>query len=177
MHGRSFSVDDPRQCAVAESKSGSVQIRATLNSRKVMSVQLVGHSDKLVINLLQLVNAKVHKFELARLSYEHLAVCWAWERNDFFVLGAVKDATSSALCHEIYCWPMDESRDDWLAFFESKRVRTMTVYEGALESGTELRKRRASLSSLPCITDFGIIDFGIIARNLNESLPQSPMIV
>jgi len=125
---RSFSVDDLRLCtSAAQDMSGSVQIRAAADSRRVMSVQFVGTVGGLRIKLLQLINGQVQEFELARLSYRNLAACWAWERNDMFVIAAVEDATSFRLFHEIYCWPQDISRNDWLAFFESKSVRTMTV--------------------------------------------------
>jgi len=151
---RSFSADDLRvSMSVAQVISGSVQIRAAADSRRVMSVQFVGTVGGLGIKLLQLINGHVQEFELARLSYRNLAACWAWERNDMFVLGAVHEATSSALFHEIYCWPQDISRNDWLTFFESKGVRSMTVHEAALQDGRGLRQRRDSLSALPPISE------------------------
>ena len=151
---RSFSVDDLRLCtSAAQDMSGSVQIRAAADSRRVMSVQFVGTVGGLRINLLQLINGQVQVFELARLSYRNLAACWAWERNDMFVIAAVEDATSFRLFHEIYCWPQDISRNDWLAFFESKGVRSMTVHEAALQDGRELRQRRDSLSALSPIPE------------------------
>ena len=152
---RSFSADDLLQCTnAAQHMSGSVHIRAQADSRRVMSVQFVGTVGGLRINLLQLINGQVQVFELARLSYRNLAACWAWERNDMFVIGAVKEATTCPpLFHEIYCWPQDISRNDWLAFFESKSVRTMTVHEAAMQDGRDLRQRRDSLSALPPISE------------------------
>ena len=149
---RSFSADDLR-VSTAQVMSGSVQIRAAADSRRVMGVQFVGTVGGLGIKLLQLINGHVQEFELARLSYRNLAVCWAWERNDMFVIAAVEDATSFRLFHEIYCWPQDISRNDWLAFFESKSVRTMTVHEAAMQDGRDLRQRRDSLSALPPIPE------------------------
>jgi hypothetical protein len=146
--GRSLSTNDLRERANAgQNLSGSVLIRASLHSSKVMSVQFVAKEDGLKINLLQLINGQVQVFKLARLSYRNLAACWAWERNDIFVIAAVEDATSLRLFHEIYCWPQDISRNDWLAFFESKSVRSMTVHEAALLGSRGLRQRRISLSS------------------------------
>ena len=151
---RSFSADDLRvSMSAAQVMSGSVQIRAAADSRRVMGVQFVGTVGGLGIKLLQLINGHVQEFELARLSYRNLAVCWAWERNDMFVIAAVEDATSFRLFHEIYCWPQDISRNDWLAFFESKSVRTMTVHEAAMQDGRELRQRRDSLSALSPIPE------------------------
>ena len=149
---RSFSADDLR-VSTAQVMSGSVQIRAAADSRRVMGVQFVGTVGGLGIKLLQLINGHVQEFELARLGYRNLAVCWAWERNDMFVIAAVEDATSFRLFHEIYCWPQDISRNDWLAFFESKSVRTMTVHEAAMQDGRELRQRRDSLSALSPIPE------------------------
>ena len=150
---RSFSADDLR-VSTAQVMSGSVQIRAAADSRRVMSVQFVGTVGGLRINLLQLINGQVQVFELARLSYRNLAACWAWERNDMFVIGAVKEATTCPpLFHEIYCWPQDISRNDWLAFFESKNVRTMTVHEAALQDGRVWRQRRNSPAILPPISE------------------------
>ena len=145
MGRRCASLNDVRQLTKTEANvSGCCLIRAEADSRKVMSVEFVGTGTGLEINLLQLVHNELQVFELARLSYTNLAVCWDWENNDMFVLGALQD---TIMCHDICCWPQGTSRNKWLDFFESKHVRTMTVHEAVFARG-RLQRRVPSLSSI-----------------------------
>jgi hypothetical protein len=152
MGRRSVSLNDIHQLTKPEENiSGCCLIRAEPDSPKVMCVEFVGTGTGLEINLLQLVHNEMQVFQLARLSYTNLAVCWEWENNDMFVLGALQD---TILCHDICCWPQGISRNKWLDFFESKHTRTMTVREAVFARGVFRRQRR--ISSLSPISEVDI---------------------
>ena len=167
MERRSASLNDVRQLTKTEENiSGCCLIRAEANSRKVMCVEFVGTGTGLEINLLQLVHNELQVFLLARLSYTNLAVCWEWENNDMFVLGALQD---TILCHEICCWPQGISRNKWLDFFESKHVRTMTIHDAVFARGVFRRQRR--ISSLSSISEAEIPATRDVSRAMQSRPP------
>jgi hypothetical protein len=143
---RSFSQNDTRQISSnTESMVGDVLIRACKNSQKVMHVEFHAEHDKFKINLLQFVDGHTQVFELCNLNYEGLGSCWFWDNNEIFLIGALEKNT---MFHEIYCWPLDATRNQWLNFLEKKKVRTMSVTDAKFENSRYFPRRLTKLPSI-----------------------------
>ena len=143
---RSFSQNDTRQISSnTESMIGDVLVRACKNSKKVMHVEFHAEQKKFKINLLQFVDGQTQVFELCNLNYEGLGSCWFWDNNEMFLIGALDQNT---MCHEIYCWPLDATRNQWLNFMEKKKVRPKSVKDAKFNHSRYFPLRVTKLPSI-----------------------------
>jgi hypothetical protein len=124
---------------------GSVLIRAHENSLKVMNVEFYAGTDDLKINMLKFIEGRTQVFELCNLKYDGLGGCWFWDTNEMFLIGALD---KNIMFHEIYCWPLDATRNQWLNFFERKKVRTMSVLDAVFKHGRYFPRRSTKLPTI-----------------------------
>lgn len=90
-----------------------------------MSLHLDAGTHCLRIVLKQFTNGQVYSFVVAEIKYTDLVTGWLWEDNNTFLLAqAIQDKTYD----EIYCNPTDVSRNQWLEFFEQKKVPSMPFF-------------------------------------------------
>ena len=127
--------------------SGSVLIRATPESTKVMRVQFVAMDGELRIRFTQVTDSRIQAFELCRLDYRTLAVGWFRDDPAMFILAATDH---DKLFHEIYCYPTDVSRNVWLGvlksnyaivvpmFLKNMRIKRSDATAGAHETADSL---------------------------------------
>jgi hypothetical protein len=102
--------------------TGTVWIKNSPSSDRIMVVQFKADSTHLQINLTQQTMGRWHSFQLCRLLVSDLAA--AKDRNDdVFVLAAVHDNNA---WHDIYCYPKDLSPDTWLCFFASAGMQSIS---------------------------------------------------
>jgi hypothetical protein len=72
-----------------------------------------------------LTNGQVYSFVVAEINYTDLITGWIWEDGNVFLLAqTIQDKTYD----EIYCTPLDISRNQWLKFFEQKQVPSMPFF-------------------------------------------------
>jgi hypothetical protein len=76
---------------------GFVLLRATRVVQKAMHVQFLTAAIALVIRLVQDADDQCHTFDLCRLDYCSLAVCWIWDYPTAFVLSASNKHTHISL--------------------------------------------------------------------------------
>ena len=108
----------------ANSMVGTIMARDTLQSSP-MVLHLNAGSHSLRVVLKQLTNGQVHSFVVAEINYADLITGWIWEdRNTFLLAQAIQGKTYD----EIYCYPTDVPRNEWLKFFEKHRVPTMPFF-------------------------------------------------
>ena len=105
--------------------SGSVLIRATPESTKVMRVQFAAMDGELRIRFTQVTDSRTQAFELCRLDYRTLAVGWFRDDPAMFILAATDH---DKLFHEIYCYPTDVSRNIWLGVLKSKYAIVVPMF-------------------------------------------------
>ena len=105
--------------------SGSVLIRATPESTKVMRVQFVAMHGELRISFTQVTDSCTQSFELCRLDYRTLAVGWFRDDPAMFILAATHN---DKLFHEIYCYPTDVSRNLWLGVLKSNNAIVVPMF-------------------------------------------------
>lgn len=86
-----------------------------------MEVILIGTEDRLCISLVQERDGVQHVFELCDLNMKSLAVGWLWEDPSVFAIAALY---AEQLHFAIFVYPTSRHRDEWLYFFQDKRVYT-----------------------------------------------------
>jgi hypothetical protein len=106
--------------------SDNVLIKAFPESSKVMLVQFVASDKELNIKFTQLINSKMQYFSLCNLDYSNLVVGWFWNNPNMFVIAA---SHNNKLYHEIYCYPRDIQRNEWLKFFEKNNIYSLPFFE------------------------------------------------
>ena len=106
--------------------SDNVLIKAFPESSKVMLVQFVASDKELNIKFIQLINGNMQHFTLCNLNYSNLVVGWYWNNPNMFVIAALHN---DKLYNEIYCYPSDISRNEWLKFFEKKNKYSLPFFK------------------------------------------------
>ena len=106
--------------------SDNVLIKAFPESSKVMLVQFVASDKELNIKLTQLINGNMQYFTLCTLDYSNLVVGWHWNNPNMFIIAALHN---DKLYNEIYCYPSDISRNEWLKFFEKKNIYSLSFFK------------------------------------------------
>jgi hypothetical protein len=116
--------------------SGFFVIKASPHAAKEMHVEFQVSESSLKISFSQLSQfsqvheaqqaqgaqeASAHSFELCTLALEGLVVGWLWGDARAFTVAA---ELRGELHHEIYCYPTDRSRNEWLRIFEARGVRS-----------------------------------------------------
>jgi hypothetical protein len=125
-----------------------------------MNVEFYAGTDDLKINMLKFIEGRTQVFELCNLKYDGLGGCWFWDTNEMFLIGALD---KNIMFHEIYCWQLDATSNQWLDFFERKKVQTMSVLDAVFEHGRSFQLRIKKLptiieNTLPEITLKGLKD-------------------
>ena len=105
---------------------GHLHIKASPTATKVMHVQFVDTTDELQINMVQFTEGRMQTFKLYCLSFKNLVTGWLWSNPGMFVLATEHN---DRLYDEIYCYPLDLSRNTWLKFFERKGMRSMPFFD------------------------------------------------
>jgi len=104
----------------------NVLIKAFPESSKVMLVQFVASDKELNIKFTQLINGNMQYFTLCTLDYSNLVVGWYWNNPNMFIIAALHN---DKLYHEIYCYPSDISRNEWLKFFEKNNIYSLPFFK------------------------------------------------
>jgi hypothetical protein len=113
---------DNRLCA--NRMVGTIMARDTPQSNPML-LHLDAGTHCLRIVLKQLTNGQVYSFVVAEINYTDLVTGWIWEdANTFLIAQAIQGKTYD----EIYCHPIDKSRNEWLKFFEHKQVVSMPFF-------------------------------------------------
>jgi hypothetical protein len=103
---------------------GTIMARDTPQSNPML-LHLNASTHCLRIVLKQLTNGQVYSFVVAEINYTDLVTGWIWEdANTFLLAQAIQGKTYD----EIYCRPIDKSRNEWLKFFEHKQVASMPFF-------------------------------------------------
>jgi hypothetical protein len=85
-----------------------------------MRVNLTATVDTLRITFEQEERGCVHSFPLCTLCLTTLVVGWLWGDATVFAIAAEQ---SGRLWHSIFVYPQTTHRNDWLKFFEARRLR------------------------------------------------------
>lgn len=101
--------------------SGTCIIKGWRGASKSMEVMLRCTGDRLYVDFAQERGGAVHLFRLCELWLSALAVGWLWGEEDVFALAAVHEGY---LHHSIFVYPTSKHRNEWLWFFETKRLHT-----------------------------------------------------
>ena len=101
--------------------SDSCWIKASRDAAKAMRVKLTATADSLRISFEQEQSGSTHSFQLCELCLTSLLVGWLWGDATVFAIAAEQSGRPS---HSIFVYPRTTHRNDWLNFFEARRVRT-----------------------------------------------------
>ena len=126
-------------------------IKASPDAPKAMRVNLTATAEILRINFEQEGGGPMHSFELCKLSLTSLVVGWIWGDQTLF---AIAVEHNGRLWNSIFVYPQTTHRNDWLNFFETRRLRTapFALFEkdecvSYLAPVTEINENTSSLSS------------------------------
>jgi hypothetical protein len=122
-----------RRSATPSLISGSCWIKASRDAAKAMRVNLTATADTLRITFEQEERGCVHSFPLCTLYMASLVVGWLWGEPTVFAIAAEQ---SGRLWHSIFVYPQTTHRNDWLNFFEARRLRTAPFALFEKDSGT-----------------------------------------
>lgn len=113
----------PRRGVVGERTciSGACLIKPWRGASNAMEVTLTCTEDRLKVSFAQERSGVVHRFTLCELWLSALAVGWLWGEADVFALAAVH---GGCLHHSIFVYPTTMHRNEWLCFFETRRLLT-----------------------------------------------------
>ena len=113
----------PGRGALAEPSrvSDSCYIKASRGAAKAMRVNLTATADSLKISFEQEQGGSMHSFQRCELCLTSLVVGWLWGEPTMFAIAAEQ---SGRLWHSIFVYPRTTHRNDWLNFFEARRLRT-----------------------------------------------------
>ena len=113
----------PGRGALAEPSrvSDICYIKASPGAAKAMRVKLTASADSLKISFEQEQGGSIHSFQLCELCLTSLVVGWKWGGQTMFAIAAEQ---SGRLWHSIFVYPRTTHRNDWLNFFEARRLRT-----------------------------------------------------
>jgi len=101
--------------------SGSCYIKASRGAAKTMRVQLAATAGSLKISIEQDEGGCLHSFQLCDLCLKSLVVGWLWGEPEMFAIAAEQ---GGRLWHSIFVYPRTTHRNEWLNFFEARRLRT-----------------------------------------------------
>jgi hypothetical protein len=96
-------------------------IKASRDTQKAMRVNITATAEILRINFEQEGGGPMHSFELCKLSLTSLVVGWIWRDPTFF---AIAVEHNGRLWSSIFVYPQTTHRNDWLNFFETRRLHT-----------------------------------------------------
>ncbi len=126
---RSFSVPQNlhsalpvhRRSATPPRISDSCWIKASRDAAKAMRVNLTASADSLRISFEQEHSGCMHSFQLCELCLTSLVVGWLWGDPTVFAIAAEQNGR---LWYSIFVYPQTTQRNEWLNFFEARRLRT-----------------------------------------------------
>ncbi len=116
--------------------SDNVLIKAYPESSKCMLVQFVASDKELNIKFTQLINGNMQYFTLCNLDYSNLVIGWIWNIPNMFIIAA---SQNDKVLHEIYCYPSDISRNEWLKFFEKKNIYPLPFFKNFNQDYTKYK--------------------------------------
>jgi hypothetical protein len=138
----------------ANSMVGTIMARDTPESNPML-LHLNADTHCLRIVLKQLTNGKVYSFVVAQINYADLITGWIWEDcNTFLLAQAIQGKTYD----EIYCNPIDVSRNEWLKFFEQKQVQSMPFFLN--RNNRHVPKRKLTRYIIPSVKEIDSGDSG-----------------
>ncbi|NBW89296.1 MAG: hypothetical protein EBR51_05190 [Gammaproteobacteria bacterium] len=100
---------------------GACLIKKTRGASKSMQVTLACTEDRLYVNLLQKRDGIVYTFQLCELWLSALVVGWLSTEVNVFAVAVMHKGN---LHHSIFVYPMSKHRDEWLCYFDARRVCT-----------------------------------------------------